>query len=171
MKGRAGTMATLSITPTFQVSPDNDVVTTEILISAPRERVFEALTDAKQAAQWWGQKEGSQPREFNLDPRVGGKWSTSGSSPKLGATKIEGEILEFDPPRRLAYTWLSSWMPKNTKVLWELENQNGGTLVKLTHSGFAGDAEQTKNHSIGWTMVLGWLQAYTEKGETVASRK
>ena len=164
-------MATLSITPISQVSPHNNLVTSEIFIAAPRERIFEALTDAKQAAQWWGQNDRYHLSEFNLDARVGGKWSSSGSSLNMGAFKIEGEILEFDPPRRLAYTWLSSWMPKNTKVLWELEGKDGGTLVKLTHTGFAGDAEQTKNHSIGWNLVLGWLQAYVEKGETIASRK
>jgi hypothetical protein len=38
------------------------------------------------------------------------------------------------------------------------------------HSGFAGDAEQANNHNNGWTMVLGWLQSYAEKGETVESR-
>jgi uncharacterized protein YndB with AHSA1/START domain len=164
-------MATLSITPVSQISTDNNVVTCEIFISAPRERVFEALADARQTAQWWGQKEGYRLTEFNLDPRVGGKWSTSGSSPNMGATKIDGEILEFDPPRRLAYTWFSSWMPKNTTVVWELENQNGGTLVKLTHTGFADDVEQTKSHTIGWKMVLGWLQAYAERGQTTFSRK
>jgi len=163
-------MATLSITPVSQISADNNVVTSEVFISAPRERVFQALADARQAAQWWGQKEGYRLTEFNLDPRVGGKWSTRGSSPNMGATSISGEILEFVPPRRLAYTWLSSWMPKNTRVLWELETQNGGTLVKLTHTGFAGDADQTKNHTIGWAMVLGWLQAYAEKNETIASK-
>jgi uncharacterized protein YndB with AHSA1/START domain len=164
-------MATLSITPVSQISPDNNVVTSEIFIAAPRERVFEALTDAKQAAQWWGQKDGYHLKEFNLDARVGGKWSTSGQSVNMGLYKIEGEILELDPPRLLAYTWLSSWMPKNTKVVWELENQNRGTLVKLTHTGFAGDEGQAMGHSIGWNKVLGWLQGYVEKGETVASRK
>jgi uncharacterized protein YndB with AHSA1/START domain len=89
----------------------------------------------------------------------------------MGEFKIEGEILELDPPRRLTYTWISTWMPKNTRVLWELESKDGGTLVKLTHTGFAGDAEQAKNHTIGWSSVLAWLQAYVEKGETVTSRK
>jgi uncharacterized protein YndB with AHSA1/START domain len=164
-------MATLSIIPVSQISPDSNVVMSEIFITAPRERIFEALTDAKQAAQWWGQNDRYHFSEFNLDARVGGKWSSSGSSLNMGAFKIEGEILELDPPRRLAYTWLSSWMPRNTKVLWELEGKDGGTLVKLTHSGFAGDAEQANNHSTGWNSVLGWLQAYAEKGETIASRK
>ena len=164
-------MATFSTAPVSHISADNEIVKCEIFIAAPRERVFDALTDPKQAMQWWGQKEGYNLTEFNLDPRIGGRWSTSGSSQRMGAIKIEGEILELDPPRRLAYTWLSNWMPKSTTVVWELEKQNNGTVVKLTHTGFAGDVEQAKNHTIGWSSVLGWLQAYAEKGETIATRK
>ena len=163
-------MATLSIAPISHVSSDNKVVTSEVFIAAPRERVFEALTDPKQAVQWWGQNDRFRCSDFSLDARVGGKWSSSGTSKSGSSFEIEREILELDPPRRLAYTWLSSWMPKNTKVVWELESQNGGTLVKLTHTGFAGDAEQAKDHTTGWSSVLGWLQAYVERGETVASR-
>lgn len=164
-------MASLSINPASHISPNNNVVTSEIFIAAPRERVFEALTDPKQAVQWWGQSDRYHLSEFNIDARVGGKWSTAGGSVKMGDINVHGELLELDPPRRLAYTWISSWMPKTTTVVWELENQNGGTLVKLTHTGFVGDAEQVNNHSIGWNLVLGWLQYYVERGETVSSRK
>src|SRR5438270_3217245 len=140
-------MAALSINPTSHISSDNEVVTSEIFIAAPRERVFEALTDPKQAVRWWGQNDQYHLTEFNIDARVGGKWSTSGGSMKMGDINVHGELIELDPPRRLSYTWISSWLPKTTTVVWELENQNGGTLVKLTHTGFAGDEAQTKGHS------------------------
>lgn len=162
-------MATSSITA--QISPDNNVVSCEIFVAAPRERIFEALTDPKQAVRWWGQNDRYHLSEFIMDPKVGGRWATAGGSIKMGDINVHGEFLEVEPPRRLAYTWISSWLPKTTKVLWELEAQNGGTLVKLTHTGFAGDVEQTTNHSHGWSLVLAWLQAYAERGETVASRK
>lgn len=164
-------MATLSITPTSEISPDKNSVTCEIFITAPRERVFEALTDPGQAIKWWGQTDRYQLSDFHLEPRVGGKWSTSGHSVNMGDLKIHGEIIELDPPRRLAYTWISSWLPKTTKVLWELENHNHGTHVKLTHTGFEGNAEHASAHSIGWNLVLGWLQAYAERGETISTRK
>jgi uncharacterized protein YndB with AHSA1/START domain len=163
-------MATLSISPTSQISSDNNVVKSEVFIAAPRERVFQALTDPKQAVRWWGQNDRYHLTEFHIDARVGGKWSTSGGSVKMGDITVHGEVLELDPPRRLSYTWISSWLPKTTTVVWELVAQNGGTLVKLTHTGFAGDAEATNNHSIGWNLVLGWLQGYAERGETVNSR-
>jgi uncharacterized protein YndB with AHSA1/START domain len=164
-------MAALSVAPVSRIAPDNDIVNAEVFIAAPRERVFEALTDPKQAARWWGAADRYHMAEFQMDVRVGGKWSTKGTSAKMGAVTVHGEFVEIDPPRRLSYTWVSSWMPRNTTVLWELEHQSNGTLVKLTHRGFAGNAEQAQNHSIGWTMVLGWLQAYAEGGETVDNRR
>ena len=81
-------MATLSINPVSQISSDTDVVTCEIFIAAPRERIFEALTDPKQAAQWWGQKEHYQMSNFNMDLRKGGKWSTTGKSAKSSSKLI-----------------------------------------------------------------------------------
>jgi uncharacterized protein YndB with AHSA1/START domain len=164
-------MSTLPISPTSLINSDNDVVTAEIFIAAPRERVFEAITDPRQALKWWGQEGKYRLREFHMDVRVGGKWSCSGQSVTMGgAITIHGEFLEVDPPRKVAYTWTSTWMPVSTEVHWELEPQGSGTLLKLTHSGFAGNADQAKNHSIGWTTILVWLQSFVETGETIDAR-
>jgi uncharacterized protein YndB with AHSA1/START domain len=163
-------MATLSINPVSHTSADNDAVTCELFIAAPRERVFEALTDPAQASQWWGAKSVCKMDNFSMDVRTGGKWSTTGLSAANGPIEVHGEFLEIDPPRRLSYTWTSSWLQKITKVLWELEDLNGGTFLKLTHTGFAGDAAAIENHTHGWNLVLASLQAYAERGETIASR-
>src|SRR6266851_7504792 len=154
-------MATASISPTTHINPDNDVVVAEISIAAPRERVFQAITDPQQAVRWWGQEGKYRLSEFQMDVRVGGKWSCSGSSASMGGPiTVHGEFVEVDPPRELAYTWTSSWMPVSTEVRWELEAQGNGTLLKLTHTGFGGNAEQAKNHSIGWAAVITWLQSF-----------
>ncbi len=163
-------MATMSMNPKSVVEPGNEVIHAEVFIAAPRERVFQALTDPRQAAQWWGQKDRYHCANFQMDLRPGGKWSTKGNSAKMGDFTASGNYIEVDPPSKLSYTWNTSWMPRDTTVAWELHPQNGGTLVKLSHSGFAGDEEQAKNHNSGWEMVLGWLRGYAEKGETVESR-
>ncbi|OLE13293.1 MAG: hypothetical protein AUG89_05460 [Acidobacteria bacterium 13_1_20CM_4_56_7] len=163
-------MATANITPALQITPDNDVLTLELFIAAPRERIFQALTDPAQASKWWGRKDHYYFTHFNMDVRPGGKWSTTGTSQKMGDINVHGEFLEVDPPSRLAYTWVSNWMEARTKVLWELDSQSNGTMVKLTHSGFAGSDDQAKGHSFGWTLVFTWLQAFVEKGETVETR-
>ena len=42
---------------TATITSDQNTVIAEIFIAAPPARVFEAITDPKQRAQWWGVKE------------------------------------------------------------------------------------------------------------------
>jgi hypothetical protein len=46
-----------------------------------------------------------------------------------------------------------------------------GTVVKIRQEGFAGAPEAARGHAEGWTRVLGWMQAFVEKGGTVDTRK
>jgi uncharacterized protein YndB with AHSA1/START domain len=96
---------------------------------------------------------------------------------------VEGEYLEVDPPRLLVHTWSASWsLPLVTIVRWELEAQNehglhsgdprarAGTLLRIRHEGFGGNTTVAQDHTQGWQRVLGWLQSFAEKGETIESR-
>jgi uncharacterized protein YndB with AHSA1/START domain len=79
--------------------------------------------------------------------------------------------VEVDPPRLVSYTWVASWSgPLKTLVRWELEAASGGTLVRLRHSGFAEAPVSVQGHYEGWQRVIGWMQAFVEKGETMATR-
>jgi uncharacterized protein YndB with AHSA1/START domain len=169
---------------TTQITPDNDVVLAEIFIAAPPERVFQALTDPNQMSKWWGEKGLYRVTENHSDLRPGGKWSSAGVDANGKPFQVDGEYLEIDRPRLLVYTWNPSFAHKlKTTVRCELEPRDvhglqhrgpqrvgTGTLVKIRQEGFAGDVEQAKGHSIGWTKVLGWMQAFVEKGETVDTR-
>jgi uncharacterized protein YndB with AHSA1/START domain len=48
-------------------------VVAEILVAAPPARVFEAIRDPKQTAQWWGQKGMYRLTETKADVGVGGQ--------------------------------------------------------------------------------------------------
>jgi uncharacterized protein YndB with AHSA1/START domain len=166
---------------TAQITPDNDAVLAEVLVAAPPARVFEAITDPRQTAQWWGQKGMYRIIESQGDVRPGGKWSTRGRGDDGTEFTVHGEYLEIDPPRLLVHTWNPSFSNiRETVVRWELEpqevhglHQQGphkvgtGTLVRIRHSGFAGNIEGVKSHSEGWKRVLGWMQAFVESGKTV----
>jgi len=171
---------------TAAVLPGNDAVVAEIFIAAPPERVFQAITDPAQTSQWWGQKGMYRVTEKSSDLRPGGKWSTSGVGADGTKFTVDGEYLEVDPPRLLVHTWNPSYKehPKKTVVRWELKlqgvhglHQSGpqkmgtGTLVKLTHSGFAGDEKDAADHGNGWKRVFGWLQAFVEQGQTIDTRE
>jgi uncharacterized protein YndB with AHSA1/START domain len=153
------------------VTADQDVVVVEVFIAAPPDRVFQAITDPQQLAQWWGQKDLYRIRHRESDLRIHGHWLSSGVGAEGSEFQVAGEYLEIDPPRLLLHTWVASYMgPMVTTVRWELTPSQGGTLVKVTHSGFAGNAEAASSHGQGWQRVLGWAQGFVEKGETVETR-
>jgi uncharacterized protein YndB with AHSA1/START domain len=169
---------------TAQITPDNDAVNAEIFVAAPPERVFEAISDPAQSSQWWGQKGVYRVTRVEADVRPGGKWLTLGVGADGAEFSVRGEYLEVDPPRLLVHTWNPSFknLPE-TVVRWELEPQpvhniqargpqkvGTGTLVRLRHSGFAGNVEGCKSHGEGWKRVLGWMQAYVEQCQTSATR-
>src|SRR5882724_7529667 len=113
---------------TTHITAEKDAVISEIFIAAPPERVFRALTNREQALQW-----GSSPEfvmtKWEMDARLGGKWvfiaKEQNPAGKYANTDLvhHGEILEFEPPRLLEYTWFASWHTDplhKTIVRWEL---------------------------------------------------
>ncbi len=152
------------------VTPDQDAIVSEIHIAAPPERVFQALIDPKQVRQWWT---GDQcPIEsFAMEAKAGGRWhyeTKQGTYEVNGVTKFhcDGEVLEYDPPRRLAYSWFANWQddPKaRTVVRWELTPKAGGTQVKMTHSGLAKLPIARKDYSGGWPGLIAQLKSFLEK--------
>src|SRR5262249_39746024 len=130
--------------PTTIVTPDQDTLVTEIQIAAPPERVFQALSDPKQQSIWWNNS-ACPLKSFDMDARRGGKWGfatvqTNMTINNVSQFECHGEILEYDPPRVLAYTWISNWhqdKKRRTIVRWELMPKDDGTLVKVSHSGLA----------------------------------
>jgi uncharacterized protein YndB with AHSA1/START domain len=110
--------------------------------------------------------------KWQSDLRVGGKWRSDGMGADGTPFHVSGEYLEYQPATLLVHTWVASYMGElKTTVRWELKPEKGGTQLTLRHSGFAGNAEAVKSHAQGWLRVLGWMQAFVEKGETIDSRK
>ena len=148
-----------------------DEIVSEIHIAAPPERVFQALVDPAQVPQWWGQGGVYRCTDFHSDLRAGGTWRSAGVGPDGRGFEVFGEYLEVDPPRLLVHTWIASWTGDvKTTVRWELDPTNRGTLVRIRHRGLAAHPELAKSYS-GWPRMLGWLQAFLEKGETVDDRQ
>jgi uncharacterized protein YndB with AHSA1/START domain len=156
---------------TVALTPDQNTISAEIRIAASPERVFAALTDPQQVPQWWGQQGMYRVTKWHNDLRPGGRWRSEGTRGDGQEFHVEGEYLEVDPPRLLVHTWNPSYRElPTTTVRWELQAYKDGTLVKLTHSGFAGHADAARDHSQGWTRVLVWMEAFVEDGATVETR-
>lgn len=94
----------------------------------PPEKVWRALTDSRAIAKWL--------MENDFQPRVGHRFRFR-TKPMPGWDGIvDGEVLEADPPRRLVYTWVTSAI--DTRVAITLQPVEGGTKLRLVHSGFEG---------------------------------
>lgn len=144
-------------------APASGAIVQEITIQAPAERIFEALTNPAQLVSWWGLEGRFQTTHMESDLRRGGKWRMRGAGMGGKPFRVAGEYREIGPPRVLAFTWLPDWQGDSTVSLvrFDLDEKDGVTTVRLTHSGLAtGNARSSHR---GWPQILTWLQAYAER--------
>ena len=78
---------------------------------------------------------------------------------------LDGSLARYrkiERPRLLVFTWLPDWQGDETEsvVRIELEEANGLTTVRLTHSGLVSEASR-QSHK-GWPQILTWLRDYSE---------
>ena len=155
--------------PTTIITPDQDSIVTQIEIAAPPERVFQALTDAQQLKRWFGSPE-CPAKVWEMDAGPGGHYryvTEKGAVVVNNVSQFEchGEIVEYDPPRVLAYTWIANWhddLTRRTIVRWELTPKSTGTLVKVTHSGLTQLPIARRDYTGGWPGVLEMLKKFAE---------
>ena len=149
------------------MSDDYTVIKREIIIDAPIDKVFSAVSDKDQLTHWF-------PDIAVLEKREGGRVSfTFLRSDENNLDKdheMNGKIIKFIPNRELSYTWHFRTKPefsKDTIVTWRFESLGKNkTKVILRHSGFTeDDIQQYNEHSQGWTWFVSRLRNYLTKGE------
>jgi len=125
----------------------------EVLVQAPPDVVWRALTDAQELARWF-------PVEARVEPGVGGSlWLSWGE----GASG-EAPITAWEPSRRLQ--WTEDRGPVKLAVDFHLEPRGGGTLVRLVQSGFGEGPEWDAEFHMtegGWSYFLEHLRWYLER--------
>jgi uncharacterized protein YndB with AHSA1/START domain len=140
----------------------SDAIIKEITIKAPAERVFEALTDPRQRVKWWGAEGQFQVTQMESDLCPGGTWLMRGIGMGGKPFLVRGEYRAIERPWLLEFTWLPDWEedapPK--LVRFDLEEKDGATTVRLTHSGFT--SERSRENYQGWPWLLALLRAYVE---------
>lgn len=142
-------------------SANPGTIVAEITINAPADRIFDALTDPSQRLQWWARSGRFAPVRMESDLRPGGAWQMHFENDGA-ASSVGGEYVVIDPPRTLEFTWRPSWDPgaPATTVRFDLIQDDGGTTVRVTHSGLADETSRAR-HS-GWPDLLGALCSYVE---------
>jgi uncharacterized protein YndB with AHSA1/START domain len=132
------------------------------LLPGPIERVWSHLTDPKKLPAWYGEV-------ALIEPRQGGKV-------RLIDGHIRGVVTQWQPPRKLVYTWnvfdagaaedAGSEYPESYPT-FELEPR--GTEVLLTFKHFPILERFIPQNAMGWHTMLDMLSA-TLNDEPVQSR-
>jgi uncharacterized protein YndB with AHSA1/START domain len=121
------------------------VVQRETHIAAPRASVFAFLTDPDKIVQWMG-------TEATTEVHPGGLYLLKGVG-----SNARGAFREVVPVHRLAYSF--GWEggeevpPGSSLIEIDLIEQDGGTLLRMTHSGLPNVAQQA-SHAKGWAHYL-----------------
>lgn len=133
-----------------------------IWIAAPRERVWQAVTDPAQIQQWFSP---NTPWRGSGGLTVGAKFSVYDPATD---TDMYSQIIEVvDAPRELVTRSLPTPPEPSYVTSWILEPENNGTRLTLTHSGYellAADARHDgmEQNTFGFGMMLQNLKANVE---------
>ncbi|MFN7996163.1 MAG: SRPBCC family protein [Bryobacteraceae bacterium] len=145
---------------------DLDRIEKNIILRAPRARVWRALSDSEAFGQWFGVK-------FD-GPFVPGAKLT-GKILHKGYEHIPFEITieRVEPERLLSWRWHPHAIDANrdysaeptTLVVFEVEEVPGGTLLTVVESGFEGipldrRAEAYRGNEQGWAIQVKAIEAY-----------
>ncbi len=93
-----------------------------------------------------------------------------------GRVADSGEVLEFDPPKRLSVSWQNHLTPTaeaegHSRATYELEPQGDMVKLTLTHAFKTPDSQLYKGVSGGWPMILASLKSLLETGESLAATR
>ncbi|CUR54586.1 Transcriptional regulator, ArsR family (fragment) [metagenome] len=146
-------------------APVSDTAVFEIFIKASPERIWEAIVDPEQRAQY----------SFGVSTQS--DWTTGSpyraSAGPGGAVDIAaGENLVVQPPHLLVQSFNALWSDEvkaqgTTRVTWEIEQVGDSCRLTVVHDHLP----ESANAEIygGWPMILSGLKTLLETGELLTT--
>jgi uncharacterized protein YndB with AHSA1/START domain len=146
-----------------------DRIEKQVLLRAPRSRVWRALTDTRAFGEWFGV---DLPGTFAPGARMLGKITHPGYEHLTFDITIE----RMEPERLFSWRWHPNAIDAGkdysaeptTLIVFELEEAEGGTLLTVTESGF--DAipperreEAYRGNEGGWEWQMQSIKKYVER--------
>jgi uncharacterized protein YndB with AHSA1/START domain len=140
-------------------------------IATTPEKLWQALTDGAFTEQYW------------FGTRIESDWTLGArvSFSRNDEVSDYGVVLEYDPPRRLSYSWRVEFheefrAERPSRVTFEIEPMTASTggkrsEVKLTvtHDDFDAGSKGFRAISGGWPLVLASLKSLLETGGGLTS--
>jgi uncharacterized protein YndB with AHSA1/START domain len=154
-----------------------DKVEKQIVLRASRSRVWHALTDTDEFADWFGMR---FEASFVPGARLAGRIVGTSVDAEIAAAQRQHSEIDFDilvervePERVLSFRWHPAAVERGvdysqearTLVEFRLEETPGGVLLTVTESGFdrlppARRSSARESNEQGWGIVLGLIDRY-----------
>ena len=131
------------------------------------EKLWAALTKAEFIKEYWFGV------NLETDWKVSSPWKMVHAD---GLVTDEGEVAEYDPPRRLALRWRHKWKRElaadgEAFCVIELEPVEGAVKLTINHTVARTDSKLIEAVSGGWPRILSNLKSLLETGEIVLKSK
>lgn len=156
---------------------NTDRIEKQILLRAPRERVWRAIADSSQFGQWFGV---SVQGPFVAGKRVAGRIVPTSVDPEVAKMQepFVGMACDFyvdrvEPMDRFSFRWhpggeeVRPDAPEDemTTVMFELKDASGGVLLTITETGFdriplERRAKAFADNEGGWEMQTRLIEKY-----------
>jgi uncharacterized protein YndB with AHSA1/START domain len=156
---------------------ETDRIQKQVLLQAPRERVWRAISDSAQFGHWFGV---TFDGPFVVGARLIGRIAPTRVDPDVAERQkpYAGKEFEFlvesiEPMRRCAFRWhpyavepgIDYSKEPTTLIVFALQEAAGGTLLTITESGFdqiplARRAKAFTANEGGWTIQLTLIEKY-----------
>jgi uncharacterized protein YndB with AHSA1/START domain/DNA-binding transcriptional ArsR family regulator len=132
-----------------------------IVIGADASRVWRAITD------------GADTERYYFHTRVASDWVVGASIVYTypdGTVAADGEVLDIDPPRRVAMTFHSRWDPEveaegPVTMTWSLEPMGMATRLTVTTAGLRDGSRTGEAFASGVVVIVCGLKTLVETGE------
>jgi uncharacterized protein YndB with AHSA1/START domain/DNA-binding transcriptional ArsR family regulator len=140
-----------------------------IHIRATPEALWRAITDGEQTARYYY---GTSFRPADGDLRAGVRYTYDYPD---GSPAADGEILEVDPPRRLAMTFHALWDTAMTaesplRQVWEIEPAGDGTCrLTVVTEGLVPGTKSAEEFEAGIVLIVSGLKTILETGDSLVA--
>ena len=127
------------------------------------ERLWSALTSADFMKEYWF------GMHIKTEWKVGAPWQMLFADGRVADT---GEIIEFEPPKRLVLSWRNEFRPElkaegYSRCVVELEPVSDAVKLTIKHTIDRPEAKFIEAVSGGWPQILSNLKSLLETGEIV----
>jgi uncharacterized protein YndB with AHSA1/START domain len=156
-----------------------DRIEKQVLLRAPLDRVWRAVSDAEHFGRWFGVRfdgpfVAGRPVTATITPTTVDDEVAKRQEPHAGVTS-RWQIVAIEPQRRFAYRWhpgatdptVDYDREPTTLVEFTLSQTPEGVLLTITESGFdalpeARQSPSFEDNTRGWTIQTGLVRKYLE---------